>query len=90
MVDDGAKKALVSKGKSLLPSGILGVSGKFNIGDAVSCVNLKREEFARGLVSYSAEELNKIKGLKTSEIEATLGYKYFDEVIRRDDLVVLK
>ncbi len=89
VVDEGAKKAIVQKGKSLLPSGIVGVHGIFDRGDPVSCLGPRGKEFARGLVSYSAEELEKIKGLKTEEIETTLGYKYSDEIIRRDDLVVL-
>jgi glutamate 5-kinase len=89
VVDEGAKKAIVQRGKSLLPSGIVGVRGVFDRGDPVSCVGPRGKEFARGLVSYSAEELERIKGLKTEEIEAALGYKYSDEIIRRDDLVVL-
>lgn len=89
-VDDGAEEAIVKKGKSLLPSGIVEVNGGFGVGDAVSCIGLTGKEFARGLVNYSADEVSKIKGFKTSEIEGVLGYKYFDEVIHRDDLVVLK
>ncbi len=89
VVDEGAKKAIVQKGKSLLPSGILEVRGIFNRGDSVSCLGPRGKEFARGLVNYSSEELDKIKGLKTDKIEKVLGYKYSDEVIHRDDLVVL-
>jgi glutamate 5-kinase len=65
------------------------VIGRFGVGDSVSLVNPDRLEFARGLANYSSEELIKIKGLKTSEVESKLGYKYFDEIIHRDDLVVL-
>ena len=88
-VDDGAKKAIVQKGKSLLPSGILEVEGSFNRGDLVSCLGPHGKEFARGLVNYSASELKKIRGLRSQQIEKTLGYKYSDEVIHRDNLVVL-
>jgi glutamate 5-kinase len=89
IVDDGAKKAIVQKGKSLLPSGIVKVRGSFHQGDLVTCLGPRGKEFARGLVNYSATELEKIKGLQSDQIETTLGYKYSDEVIHRDDLVVL-
>jgi glutamate 5-kinase len=89
VVDDGAKRALVQKGKSLLPSGVVKVRGSFDRGDPVSCIGPRGKEFARGLVNYSTSELEKIKGLRTEQIEKVLGYKYSDEVIHRDDLVVL-
>jgi glutamate 5-kinase len=89
LVDDGAKKAIVQKGKSLLPSGVIEVKGSFDRGDSVSCIGPRGKEFARGLVNYSLQELEKIKGHRTSEIEKILGYKYSDEIIHRDDLVVL-
>ena len=89
IVDDGAKKAVVQKGKSLLPSGVMKIRGNFNRGDLVTCLGPRGKEFARGLVNYSATELEKIRGLRSNQIESTLGYKYSDEVIHRDDLVVL-
>ena len=89
IVDDGAKKAIVQKGKSLLPSGVTKVRGAFDRGDLVACLGPRGKEFARGLVNYSVSELEKIKGLRSNQIEMTLGYKYCDEVIHRDDLVVL-
>jgi glutamate 5-kinase len=89
IVDDGAKKAIVQKGKSLLPSGVTKVRGAFDRGDLVACLGPRGKEFARGLVNYSVSELEKIKGLRSHQIEMTLGYKYCDEVIHRDDLVVL-
>jgi glutamate 5-kinase len=89
VVDQGAQDAVVQKGKSLLPSGLKEVRGAFGVGECVSCVDLEGREFARGLVNYSAQELNQIKGLHTSGIEKVLGYKAYDEVIHRDDLVVL-
>jgi glutamate 5-kinase len=89
IVDEGAKKAIVQKGKSLLPSGVIKVRGAFDRGDLVTCLGPRGKEFARGLVNYSATELEKIKGLRSDQIDSTLGYKYSDEVIHRDDLVVL-
>jgi glutamate 5-kinase len=89
VVDEGAKKAILQKGKSLLPSGIVEIRGVFERGDSISCLGPRGKEFARGLVNYSASELKRIRGLRTEEIENTLGYKYSDEVIHRDDLVVL-
>jgi glutamate 5-kinase len=89
VVDDGAKRAVVQKGKSLLPSGVVRVRGSFDRGDPVSCVGPRGKEFARGLVNYSTSELERIRGLRSEQIEQVLGYKYSDEVIHRDDLVVL-
>lgn len=89
VVDEGARKAIVQKGKSLLPSGVVKVRGVFDRGDSVSCIGPRGKEFARGLVNYSAQEMERIKGLKSDQIEKVLGYRYSDEVIHRDDLVVL-
>jgi glutamate 5-kinase len=89
VVDAGAKKALTERGKSLLPSGVAQVDGEFPAGAVVALAEAAGEEFARGLVNYDAGELRKIRGTKTSEIEKTLGYKGCDEVIHRDNLVVL-
>jgi len=89
IVDEGAKKAIVLRGKSLLPSGVTEVRGTFDRGDSVSCIGPRGKEFARGLVNYSLQELEKIKGHRTGEIEKILGYNYSDEVIHRDDLVIL-
>ncbi|MGH7802289.1 MAG: glutamate 5-kinase [Thermodesulfobacteriota bacterium] len=88
-IDDGAKRAISSSGKSLLPAGIKDVSGEFEVGELVRCVDERGKEVARGLSSYSSDEIRKIAGAKTSEIERILGYKYSDEVIHRDDLVVV-
>jgi len=89
MVDDGALEALMNKGKSLLPGGIARVEGGFKVGDCVTCVDRSGNAFARGLVKYSSTDLDRIKGLKTSQIESVLGHKDYDEVIHRDDLVIL-
>jgi glutamate 5-kinase len=89
VVDSGAHDALVHKKKSLLPSGLREVRGSFGVGECVRCLDLGGREFARGLVNYNARELNQIKGLHTSNIEKVLGYKAYDEIIHRDDLVLL-
>jgi glutamate 5-kinase len=89
VVDEGAHRALASQGKSLLPVGISEVKGGFEQGDIVSLVTQQGTEFARGLAGYSAADLRRLKGLQSVDIEATLGYKYLDEVIHRDDLVLL-
>jgi len=89
VIDDGAKKAITSSGKSLLPSGIKDVKGHFGVGDSVTCVDENGTQIARGLTSYSADDIRKIMGSKTSDVESLLGYKYSDEVIHRDDLAVI-
>jgi glutamate 5-kinase len=89
VLDSGAHEALVRKKTSLLPSGVKEVRGSFGVGECVRCLDLDGREFARGLINYSAQELNQIKGLHTSRIEPVLGYKPFDEIIHRDDLVLL-
>lgn len=90
IIDEGAKKALLEKGKSLLPSGIVDVEGDFNLGDSVVCVDRKGVILAKGLVNFSSSEINKIKGLKTSQINQVLGHKDYDEVIHRDNLAITK
>jgi glutamate 5-kinase len=89
VVDNGARDALMQKGKSLLPGGVVKVEGNFKIGDCVSCADLEGNVFARGLAKYSSMDLERIKGLKTSQIASVLGHKDYDEVIHRDDLVIL-
>ncbi len=88
-VDAGAKSALTERGKSLLPSGVIDVDGEFHAGEAVSLGEADGKEFARGLTNYSAAELRKIRGARSSALEGLLGYKGFDEVIHRDNLVLL-
>jgi glutamate 5-kinase len=89
VVDDGARRALVDNHRSLLPSGIQLVRGVFGPGALVSVVGSDGAEFARGLVGYSADEIERIRGRKAREIATVLGYRYVDEVIHRDDLVIL-
>jgi glutamate 5-kinase len=89
-IDEGALDALQRKGKSLLPSGVIKIDGNFVKGDVVSIVNVnENREIARGLMNYSAEEVQKIKGLRSSLIKKTLGYKPYDEIIHRDNMVLL-
>ncbi len=87
-IDEGAAKAL-GNGKSLLPSGITKVSGKFSKGDNILIVDNKNNELARGLSSFSSDEINKIKGLQSNQIECILGYSSRSEIIHKDDLVKL-
>ncbi|OIP90035.1 MAG: glutamate 5-kinase [Syntrophaceae bacterium CG2_30_49_12] len=89
-IDEGAKKALLEQGKSLLPSGIAMVEGNFGVGDPATCVDRNGTPLAKGLVNYSAAEIRKIMGLKTSEVEQVLGYKDYDEIIHRNNLVLIK
>lgn len=88
-VDDGAMLALAQKDKSLLASGIIGVRGSFAAGDVVKVVDKDRREFAKGVASYSSDDILKIKGLKSTEFKNVLGYKGHDEVIHKDNLVIL-
>ena len=87
-VDMGARRAIVDKGTSLLPSGILGLEGEFSSGHVVSIVDAEGLEFARGIVNYTAKEIVKIKGKQCSDIQRLLGRKDYDEVIHRDNLAV--
>jgi glutamate 5-kinase len=89
LVDAGARRALVDQGKSLLPSGVRDVQGQFGVGDPVDIAVAGGAPFARGLAGYGADEVRRIAGRKTSEIEKALGYKYLDEVIHRNDMVLL-
>jgi glutamate 5-kinase len=90
VLDDGAKKALLEQGKSLLPSGVVDVEGDFGVGDPVICVDQQGTLLAKGLVNFSAQDVRKIMGLKTSKIQQVLGYKDYDEVIHRDNMAVSK
>ncbi len=90
IVDGGAKEALLLRGSSLLPSGITGVEGVFMPGDPVSIVDHRGGEFARGITNYSSVEIEKIKGLHTSEIEHVLGHKKYDEVVYHSNLYLVK
>jgi glutamate 5-kinase len=88
VVDEGARAALL-KGKSLLPAGVRDIVGLFGRGDTVSIVSLDGAELARGMVAYDSADAQKIKGLKSADIMKVLGAAGRDEIIHRDDLVML-
>ncbi len=88
-IDDGARRALTDAGRSLLPKGITAIDGEFGAGDTVSVVAVDGTEVARGLAAYGAADLRRIRGLHSTDIEATLGYRTLDEAIHRDDLALL-
>jgi glutamate 5-kinase len=88
-VDAGAVGALRTKGSSLLPIGVVSVTGNFSKGDVVSVVSVDGQEVARGLSNYGSQEVSQICGLKTAQIPAVLGYCPYSEVIHRDNLTVL-
>ena len=89
VVDDGARSALLKKGKSLLPSGVVRVEGRFERGACVRLCGLDGVEFARGLSDYSSAESTRLAGCKSLEIEQILGYHYGDVIVHRDNLVLL-
>ncbi|VEP15385.1 Glutamate 5-kinase [Hyella patelloides LEGE 07179] len=87
-LDDGAVTAITQRGKSLLPAGITNVEGEFTAGDAVQLCDRNLQEVARGLVNYSSQELNKVKGSHSTDIASILGYNASDTAIHRDNLVI--
>ena len=87
-IDDGAANALLSNGKSLLPSGILEVTDVFGVGAPVKFVDRHNEILGIGLVNYSSSEIKKIMGLKSNRIKQVLGHKSYDEIIHRDNLAI--
>ena len=89
-LDDGAVRALTRDGKSLLPIGVVAVSGEFERGEVVGCIGPDGREVARGLVNYGAQEAARILRKPSSEIEAILGYVDEPELIHRDNLVLLE
>ncbi len=89
LVDEGAKIALLEKGKSLLPSGVVRVEGRFERGACIRLCGLDGNEFARGLSDYSSTESSRLVGCNSSEIEGIIGYYYGDVIVHRDNLVVL-
>ncbi len=90
VVDDGCAKAIRKAGGcSILPAGIFAVEGSFLPGSTVRVLDRDAHELARGLVHYSSDELAQIKGCRSSDIANILGHKNYDEVIHRDDLVIL-
>ena len=87
-VDDGAAQAL-RRGKSLLPAGVTRVQGRFDRGDAVVVLDPAGVEIARGLAAYSSGDAERIRGRRSGEVEQLLGYRGRDEMIHRDDLVLV-
>ena len=88
-IDDGAVAAL-RRGRSLLPAGVVAITGDFERGDAVSVESAQGETLARGLSAYSAADVLRIMGKRSSEFEQLLGFRGRDEIIHRDDLVLTK
>ena len=88
IIDRGAEKAILNLGKSLLPSGIVEVKGRFSLGDSVLLIDKAGEEIAVGMVNYHSGDIKKIIGAKSTEIQSRLGFKHDDEVIHRDNLVL--
>jgi glutamate 5-kinase len=89
-IDDGARKAILNNGNSLLPIGVKRIEGKFSKGALVNIKSMEGILIARGLVDYSSQRLEKIMGHKTTEIKKILGYKDYEEVIHRDNMVVIE
>ena len=87
-LDDGAVKAITQGRKSLLPAGIIEVEGEFSAGDAVQLCDRHYRKIARGLVNYSSQELQQVKGLRSAKIADILGYNASNNAIHRDNLVV--
>ncbi|MBC8176509.1 MAG: glutamate 5-kinase [Deltaproteobacteria bacterium] len=88
VIDRGAERAILKKGKSLLPSGMVEVRGRFSLGNSVLLLNEAGDQIAVGMVNYHSGDIRKIIGAKSAEIESRLGFKHDDEVIHRDNLVL--
>ena len=88
-VDKGAEEAILHHGKSLLPSGITMMEGDFKRGECIEVANEHGDVIAKGITNYASSDILRIKGLKSTEIEKKLGYKYAEEVIHRDNMVII-
>ena len=88
VLDRGAVRALKERGASLLPAGVKEVRGRFSRGEAVRLLSEEGEEVGVGLANYASEEIARIKGRRSAEIEAVLGYRYTEEVVHRDHLAL--
>ncbi|OPY03436.1 MAG: Glutamate 5-kinase [Syntrophorhabdus sp. PtaB.Bin047] len=88
-IDEGAERAVTENGKSLLPSGVFRIDGHFTSGDCVEMKSGSGTVVARGIANYSSSEMDRIKGLKSVDIEKELGYKYTEEMVHRDNMVVI-
>jgi len=87
-IDEGARKALVERGKSLLPAGLIKVKGHFEFGNALTLLDESGKEIGRGLVNYNSRDLESIKGMKSSAVRSLMGESFYEEVIHRDDMVI--
>ncbi len=88
-INAGAVKAVIEKGSSLLPAGVVGVAGEFERGDAISILDESGRELARGLANYSSSECAKLAGCSSHEIAQKIGSKNYDEVVHRNNIVLL-
>ena len=89
-LDDGARRAIVEQGRSLLAAGIIGTQGEFQKGDVVALCDHEGHIIARGLSNYSSGDVERIKGLKSAKISQVLGQRPYEEVIHRDNLALVK
>ncbi|MCS7192640.1 MAG: glutamate 5-kinase, partial [Armatimonadetes bacterium] len=89
VVNEGAKRSVIADSKSLLPAGVLGISGEFESGDVVALIDGAGILFAKGISNYSADELRKIAGMHSDKVTKILGASKKPEVVHRDNLVVL-
>lgn len=89
VVNEGAKKAVIDKNKSILPIGILKINGCFNCGDVISILDENNNEFARGIANYSSDDCFKIKGEHSDNIFEILGHKNYDAIITKDNIALL-
>jgi glutamate 5-kinase len=90
LVDAGARKAVQEHGRSLLPIGVVQVAGNFGKGDVVAVCDASGNEFARGLTNYPATDAARLCGLRTEQIEAVLGTAPYEEMVHRDNLVIIE
>jgi glutamate 5-kinase len=88
VVDDGARRAIVDGGRSLLAIGVVNVSGEFRKGDVVAIVDGQQREIARGLTNYPAAEIARIQGLRSDKIAQVLGHRPYEEVVHRDNMAL--
>jgi len=88
VLDAGAREAVERRGRSLLAIGVVGIEGRFAKGDVVALIDAAGEEFARGLINYTSDEIARIQGLRTKQIAEALGHCPYDEVIHRDNMVL--
>ena len=89
ILDEGAVKAVLSKGRSLLPAGVIDVLGNFESQQAVSLCDRTGKEFARGLTNYSSGEIQQIQGQQSEHISQILGFEGSDTIVHRDNLVLI-